>query len=469
MGIELDLLRLGPIEATVGAWLLTYVVHATLLVIAVALVTRWRRVRSDALRETLWKCALVGGVLTASVQLAVGGGIVGEAWTFAVDDEVVGSHVESPRFDAPTSEGTLVSPTALGERTANELAGAEIAPMTGTTRAIAPGTRRAPSNTALVLLLAPALLGLLLLAWRWRHFRGMIARRTCIADGEARDRLDLLRARAGLRRRVRLSSSDALTVPVAFGILRPEICLPARALEELSASSLESMLAHELAHHVRRDPLWLAGWRVGEALFFVQPLNRWARRRWQEVAEYRADALAARLTGNGLPLARCLTEVATWLVEARRQRQSTFVPGMAERRSGLERRIARLCAGNHDGPHHPRPWHALAAGVLLATAALVAPGFATMSAPSAPAAAPPHVAPLPLPLPDALPALGSELAALHAELDALRATLRDQGTDPAQEQLLDEIAARSRGLLSRRLEIEHQEANPNPVRPGTGR
>ncbi len=73
-------LRLTPGEVTVGAWLLTYVVHATLLFTAVALLARWRRVRSDALRETLWKFALLGGVVTATVQLAGAGRLVGEAW-----------------------------------------------------------------------------------------------------------------------------------------------------------------------------------------------------------------------------------------------------------------------------------------------------------------------------------------------------------------------------------------------------
>ena len=39
------------------------------------------------------------------------------------------------------------------------------------------------------------------------------------------------------------------------------------------------MLAHEIAHLVRRDPQWLVLARAIEMVFFFQPLNRLARRR----------------------------------------------------------------------------------------------------------------------------------------------------------------------------------------------
>src|SRR5215204_1721983 len=55
----------------VGAsWLLTYLVHSTLLLLAAWLITSWART-SDTVRDVLWKCALVGGLMTATVQMAV--------------------------------------------------------------------------------------------------------------------------------------------------------------------------------------------------------------------------------------------------------------------------------------------------------------------------------------------------------------------------------------------------------------
>ena len=57
---------MSPIVQALAAWLLAYAVHSTLLLGAAALLAG--RVRDYAWRETLWKCALVGAVLTVSVQ-----------------------------------------------------------------------------------------------------------------------------------------------------------------------------------------------------------------------------------------------------------------------------------------------------------------------------------------------------------------------------------------------------------------
>ena len=57
------------------------------------------------------------------------------------------------------------------------------------------------------------------------------------------------------RQRLRLTVSKRIMGPVTLGILRPEICLPQRGLEDLDATLLRAMLAHELAHLERRDPL----------------------------------------------------------------------------------------------------------------------------------------------------------------------------------------------------------------------
>jgi hypothetical protein len=52
-----------------AAWLLTYAVHSTLLLAAAWLLTSRKRM-SDGVRDVLWKSALIGGIVTASVQTA---------------------------------------------------------------------------------------------------------------------------------------------------------------------------------------------------------------------------------------------------------------------------------------------------------------------------------------------------------------------------------------------------------------
>src|SRR5213594_2252615 len=63
-------MTMSIILAAVG-WLLTYLVHSTLFLLGAAALTTLGLVRSHAARDTLWKFALVGGLVTASLQLAL--------------------------------------------------------------------------------------------------------------------------------------------------------------------------------------------------------------------------------------------------------------------------------------------------------------------------------------------------------------------------------------------------------------
>jgi hypothetical protein len=154
---------------------------------------------------------------------------------------------------------------------------------------------------------------------------------------------------------------------LTLGILRSEICLPPRALESLQDDELDALFAHEFAHAQRRDPLWLAFCRGLEIVFFFQPLNRIARRRLQDEAEFLCDDWAVLRTGERLPLASCLTEVASWMVHGRRE---LFAAGMVDRPCRLSQRVRRLLDENHSPePLRGRRW--LASGACAAGAAVV--------------------------------------------------------------------------------------------------
>lgn len=494
MNLDADLLRLSPAELALGAWLLTYLVHSTLLVAAVALLAARRWKGSDALRESMWKIAVFGGAFTATLQLGFAPRLVGTDWAL-VSADASATHsapITRPITTAPTFDthdnvffGPL-DPVAVTDVPFTAGVPVPAAHFESEVSFGEPGAlaRLAARGSELVsrlrderlawLVIVPSLLGLAVLSWRWRRFHRSIASREEVRSAALRESLERMRRRAGWRRPVRLTCAESLTAPVALGIRRGEICLPARALRELDTRSVESMLAHELAHHVRRDPTWLALWRLFEILLFLQPLNRWARHRWQEIAEYRADAMAAKLLGNGLPLARCLTEVAGWMLEARRARDASLSLGMATRPSTLARRVARLCAAGERPPDANRRWHLVPGALLLLAAALVAPGFsmhpeATSPPPSSPLATSPREAGEPerLPLPAALDALHGELGAMDAEVEALRRELQARGGEDQYLQLLDEIARRSRGLRTRRLELEETTAatiDSSPIR-----
>src|SRR5262249_2511337 len=118
-----------------------------------------------------------------------------------------------------------------------------------------------------------------------------LGERAPVMDPLVRARLEGLCHDVGHVRPVRLTTSEGLKSPLALGWT--EICLPAEALLELDDRQQRSVLAHELAPLRRLDPIWLLAGSVLEQLFFFQPLNRLARSRMQEVAEFLCDDWAA--------------------------------------------------------------------------------------------------------------------------------------------------------------------------------
>ena len=326
---------------TMFAWLLTYLIHSTVLLGLVWLVARRRRLE-PAVSELLWKVALLAGLVTGTIQsrlqLSPPAAVTLPAMPSVRESRIVPSN-ESP-----------VGTTSTTPRTSTP------APTTG-----------APSLPLLTVLLwgVVALASSLYYVGRRLILVGRLADRRPVNDGPLAATLAELQRTTGYRGRVRLTMARTISSPVALGT--SEICVPELALSQLGAEQQRSMLAHELAHLARHDALWLAGASVIERLFFFQPLNRLARRELETTAEYLSDEWAMRKTGSAVSLAKCLATVAEWI-----QASPLGVPvaGLAERRSLLVSRIARLLEGRlPQSPASRRGWAALATLGVAATIA----------------------------------------------------------------------------------------------------
>jgi len=291
-----------------------------------------------------------------------------------------------------------------------------------------------------------------------------LGRRRLLNEGPLFDQLAHLCTQAKLPYRIRLSVSERLTSPVSFGLFRPEIAVPRRALLDLSASQAEGMLAHELAHAKRRDAFWFQLYFLVERLFFVQPLNRFARRQLVDSAELLCDDQAVRWTGSRLGLASCLTTVAEWHVT--RREASLPLAGMAAPRSNLSERVERLL----DDRQSPVPDGRGRLGVPLALGTLTLVTFVAPSAagrsmaegvvPDEPAFAPRVSAPLvsapraidetehdafadeDFDLGDARALMQEEIVALEGECTALADELRECDVDPNLVRAITEVEAR---------------------------
>jgi len=332
--------RLGDLQPAIGpviAWLLTYLLHGTFLLGLAWLVSKPLARWSVSAEEAVWKLALVGALFTASLQFA--------AW------EPVSGRWGLADLTPPAHRMAAAAPGVPAPVRARPIAESSV-----------------PSLAFGFWVFGACLL---LAGYGRSHalLRRRLKNRPLIVGGTLHAQLRALAAEAGFTRDVRLSCSSRVPVPLAFGVRRSEICVPPRALAGLTDEQQEGMLAHELAHLARRDPLWLVVSHVLTCVFFFQPLNWVARRRLREISEMLSDEWAVCRTGRPLSLAGCLAEVAGWSAV----RRSLPVPGMADRPSHLARRIRRLLDGR--SPEKPARRIGLAAAmvVLLIVVAAAAP------------------------------------------------------------------------------------------------
>ncbi len=352
---------LGPM---VGGWLLTYLLHSTLLLGGAWLATR-RLVHSAGARDLTWKAALVGGLISASLQSGLGG-------------PRLGGTVDLGLGAAPSAQlPPPLHPATAAAHTPGLLGALERAPTTAAVAEPAAASEAAlgwqPSLPAVLLggYLGIALLLIGVYLMRRALAMRRIGVRRPVQEPRLLTMLALLRDGGGVRRPIRLTAARGLASPVALGW--DEIVLPEAALTQLDAEQQRSLLAHELAHLARHDPAWLMLGCVLERLFFLQPLNHLARVRLQEAAEYLCDDWAVHRTGSGFSLASCLVKVAEWVDTG-----PATVPlaGMAERRSQLVTRVHRLIEGR--AMSAPRSlWLLTGAVTLVALTAVAAPGIST--------------------------------------------------------------------------------------------
>jgi hypothetical protein len=143
-----------PMEMLALRWVLTYALHSTILIAAVWLAGPWVRRLSLPTQEALWKAALLGGVLTASLHLGVGSQSPWGTWTLpaALDSTPAASRVataEAPRGHEPVAQRHVLKRRAggLSVTTIREKAVAAVAPPTQPTE-----PARAPSPWPWVLL-----------------------------------------------------------------------------------------------------------------------------------------------------------------------------------------------------------------------------------------------------------------------------------------------------------------------------
>jgi beta-lactamase regulating signal transducer with metallopeptidase domain len=346
----------------------TYAIHSTILFAAAWLLTRALGTGRLALQTALWRAALLGALATAPLQLALGTAPVRVRWQ------------RPPVGAAPAAPMALAAP-----RTTDS----EADPVRGLTR-IPGGPATAPTldvaaaaqpdgrwRTAFAIVWGlGAVFGLASLGSSFLALRRRLGARQPVRHAWMTDLVSELGRRAGFRRPVGLTECTAIRVPIALGVWRPEICLPAWVASGLERSEHEGLIAHELAHLARRDPAWLLVAQAVQRFFFFQPLHIATRRRLQDLSDLRADDWAVRHTGAAEGLVGCLVRVAEHIGGPG---ETALASAMAAGPSSLRRRILRLVRRESEPTDGGRLAALCLIGTLVASVGVAAPAV-TLSA-----------------------------------------------------------------------------------------
>jgi Zn-dependent protease with chaperone function len=282
----------------IGAWLVTYVLHSTVLMLLARVIEGVSEV--PALHAVAWRTAMLGPLFTASVHTAL-------------------------PFGSPF-------------RLSVEPAGAVLGPR--------------PGLSLLIVAAWCVLLSIRLIAFvnAETRARAALGPRQSATDPVHLRMLAAHARSAGVRRIPRLTTSRRIFSPAA--ILPSEVCLPDGIFDELTSDAQNALLAHEMAHHARRDPLWCGAAAAVAAVCVFQPLNGFALRRLRRACEHAADAQAVHVTGEPIALARALALLAPHALRGAPLRSAATGSPLVERirhilRQRAPRRASRTCAAVH--------------------------------------------------------------------------------------------------------------------------
>lgn len=163
------------------------------------------------------------------------------------------------------------------------------------------------------------------------------------------------------KRSVSIRQSDAVTVPMVWGLFRPVILLPAEA-RNWSPERQRAVLLHELAHIQRQDWLMQTVAQIACAVYWFNPLVWFAVRRMQAEAERACD-------DHVLNAGYQSTDYAHYLLDIVRNIKATGIAKRSAvamaRSSKIEGRLQMVLAENQN--RKPMTKIAVAIGVLTLT------------------------------------------------------------------------------------------------------
>jgi beta-lactamase regulating signal transducer with metallopeptidase domain len=193
--------------------------------------------------------------------------------------------------------------------------------------------------TAAAVYAIPTLILLFVTALALARLITLQARAEVLVDGHWLSALARAQRRMGFKHGTALLTSNELSSPISWGVIRPVIVLNNRAVE--ATGEAEAIIAHELAHVARFDWAKLLLARVATAFFWFNPFVWLLAREAHQLREEAADdaVLAADIVD---------TDYAQLLVGVARHECPGLLlgaHGVAPSKNSLARRVARVLDG----------------------------------------------------------------------------------------------------------------------------
>jgi len=192
-------------------------------------------------------------------------------------------------------------------------------------------------------------------------------------DGEWNRRFAELCRTLKVDRTVKIVKSNLLETPIAVGVVKPMILVPAALFLQVDPRQLESIIAHELVHIRRLDPLVSIVQGIAETLFFYHPCLWWISRQVKREREFAADAAVVELFADD----RVVYATALANLEEIRLTAKTNAPSIAAAANGgnLMQRINRILNGKTEIPRANSAWSAGLAVALISAVLLAVFSF----------------------------------------------------------------------------------------------
>jgi beta-lactamase regulating signal transducer with metallopeptidase domain len=379
----------GPIEF-LGALLILLAVHATVLLSLVWMVERLGGLKHPGWAEFAWRAALFGALLSVAFEAVSWRALIDGNETASSNEAASASAQAYERVDRQRAaqEPLSASPTeatrGFASRDVTQPSTKPVADASTRTT----NDESTPASTTATTSRARAIWEidgdwLRWIVWVWALGTGALTLWTlrqafALRRLKQRMRRDQTPASDALRAVVEtLAARMGQTVPqtmvlpdLASPLVFANTVLLPRWAEGLDRTQQIAMLAHELAHLRRRDPLWRPLQRIALIPLFFHPLAWHALRRLETLAETLCDRVAIEYCGDdrrasGRALAECLAEC---LARGFEPRGAGWALAMAERNDGTVGRVRSLLETSHmtlSNMSSRRRWIAIGAVLML--------------------------------------------------------------------------------------------------------